>query len=295
MTQFDSGRPDMWLSLALFSALILGVRRIYEKELSASFGNFTMGFLMQSFAILPMLLLFFFFPIPQDVLHLPFQFWWPLVVIWIVCYPVQTYFLYRALREGELSQVTPVVALMPVFNVLTSFALIGELPSVFGGGGIALAVVGTYLLLTDARAKGQEFNMPVLFMIVSVVATALGSTLDKIAVEASTPVFYSFVNLVGAAVVFLILMYARGELHELRRVKEKWITLTVLGIFLALAFVAFITAFSLGPTSYTLAVRSGGYLVAALWGLFFLHESHSRRKIFALGLFVLGTVFLALG
>ena len=284
----------MWLSLSLFSAVVLGVRRIYEKELSDVFGNFAMGFLMQGFAAVPMLVMFLFFPIPRDILHLSWQFWWPLLIIWIFCYPVQTYFLYRSLREGELSQVTPVIALMPAFNVLTSYVLIGESPSFAGLFGLVATILGTYLLLTDSRKKGQEFNMPVLFMVFSIACTALGSTLDKISAAAATPVFYSFVNLFGATLVFLIIVYARGELHELKRIKERWITLSLLGVTLALAMVAFITAFSLGETSYTLAIRSGGYMLAALWGLFFLHESHSYRKLIALALFIVGVLAFAL-
>ena len=72
-------------------------------------------------------------------------------------------------------------------------------------------------------------------------------------------------------------------------------TLFFLGIALALAFVAFTSAFTLGPTSYTLAIRSGGFLIAVLWGVLFLRESLSYKKMLALALFIVGTFALALG
>ncbi len=284
----------MWLSLAFLSAVLLSVRRVYEKELTAVFGNFSLAFVLQIFSILPILALFFFLPIPHDVFALGEQFWIPLIIIWVVILPVQTYFLYRSLREGELSEVTPVSVLLPVFNICSSFLVLHELPTFFGLIGIILTVIGTYVLLTDVPRKDRRrYNLPVLFMVISILCLAIGSTLDKVAIEASTPVFYSFVNTLGGAIVFLILAFVYREQRELVRMTKMFWTLCMLGVVLAVAFVAFTSAFALGPTSYALAIRSGGYLIAALWGVLFLKESLSRRKIFAFVLFVAGTAMLA--
>jgi len=287
----------MWFQLALISALLLAVRRIYEKEFTGLFGNFSLAFALQIFSILPTLALFLFLPIPHDIGALGVRFWGPLFIIWIVILPVQTYFLYRSLREGELSEVTPVSALLPVFNIGSSFFIIHELPTMIGGIGILATVIGTYLLLTDLPKKEKRvgYNRPVLFMVITILCMAIGSTLDKVAIEASTPVFYSFVNIAGGAVVYLVMAFLCGEQKELLRIKEVFWTLCALGIVLALAFVAFTSAFVLGPTSYTLAIRSGGFLVAALWGVVFLRESLSKRKIAAFALFILGTFALSVG
>lgn len=286
----------MWLSFALASAVLLAVRRVYEKELTARFGNFSLSLVLLAFALPPTLILFLFLPIPQDIFSLSWQFWLPLFVIWAVLYPIQNYFLYRSLREGELSHVTPVSALLPVFNIVPSYFIVHELPTFLGAIGIFATVVATYLLLTDTKDAGAlRFNRPVLFMIYTIICTAIGSTLDKVAIEASTPVFYSFVNMFGACVVFIVLSYLWGQASELRRVKEVFWTLSLLGVVFALAFVTFTAAFTLGPTSYTLAIRSAGLLVAALWGVFFLKEGFSLKKKIALALFVAGTVALATG
>ena len=285
----------MWLSLALFSALLLAIRRVYEKRLTAVFGNYSLAFALQIFSILPILVLFFFLPLPPDIFSLGARFWLPLLVIWLVLVPVQTYFLYRSLREGELSEVTPVTALLPVFNAISSYFIIHELPTAVGAFGVIATVIGTYLLLTDlpGKEKRRGYNRPVFFMLISIFCMAIGSTLDKVAIGASTPVFYSFVNTSGSAVVYLVLAFAFHEQRQLARMQEMFWTLCMLGIILALAFVAFTSAFALGPTSYTLAIRSGGFLIAALWGLFFLKESLSRQKLFAIVLFAVGTILLA--
>ena len=296
----------MWLSFAVGSALFLAMRRVYEKKLTAYFGNFSISFVTLAFSLPFTLALFLFLPIPMSIGDLPWRFWWPLIVIWVVLYPIQNYLLYRSLREAELSEVTPVGSLLPVFNAVSSFFIIQEVPTLFGGVGIIVTVFATYLLLTDLPAEAsaqvgvraeekQKYNLPVLFMIGSVICTAIGSTLDKVAVEVSTPVFYSFVNIFGASIVFLILAFATGQHRELKQVRRFLPTLTMLGVVLTLGFTAAMFAFSYGPTSYVLALRSGGFLLAALWGIVFLHESLSRKKITALILFVLGTFFLAVG
>lgn len=286
----------MWLTFAFASAALLAMRRIYEKELTGYFGNFSISFVTLAFSLPFTLALFLFLPIPDSFASLPWRFWWPLIVIWIVLYPIQNYFLYRSLREAEISEVTPVGSLLPVFNVVSSFLIIRELPTLVGAAGILVTVVATYLLLTDvAGFEKQRYNRPVLFMIFSVLITAIGSTLDKVAVEVSTPVFYSFVNIFGASIVFLILTFATGQHRELKQVRRFLPMLSMLGVVLTLGFTAAMFAFSYGPTSYVLALRSGGFLLAALWGVMFLRESLSQKKIAALALFTLGTFFLAIG
>ena len=146
--------------------------------------------------------------------------------------------MYRALREGELSHVTPIMALLPVFNIVSSFLIIGESPTIFGFFGIAIIVIGTYILLTDGIKKGigERYNKAVLYMIIATFCVAIGSTLDKVSISVSTPVFYSFMNTLGASIIFLILMYVYKQNKELGGIKSIILPLSLLGIFQALSF-----------------------------------------------------------
>jgi len=285
-----------WIPLSFFSAIIFASRRAYEKTLTKSFGNFSVGFLIQSFSILPTLLLFFFLPLPPDALHLSWQFWWPLLIIWFVLYPIQTHFLYRSLREGALSHVTPIMALLPVFNTLTSLVIIGELPTKLGFVGILFIVVGTYLLLYEGKHRiGEKYNRAVVYMIIATACTALGTTLDKVSILASTPVFYSFMNTIGASVVFLVLLHLYRQKDELQKVPALFLPLTLFGILQALSYTASMLAFSYGPTAYVLAIRSSGFLFATFIGIFLLKEKFSLRKGVSLMMFFIGILLLTVG
>ena len=284
----------VWFPFALLGAIILASRRVYEKNLTRSFSNFTTAFIVQSFSLLPTLALFLFLPLPKDIIHLPWQFWWPLLIIWFVLYPIQTYFLYRSLREGELSQVTPIMALLPVFNIVSSFFIIGEFPTVFGLFGIMVIVLATYLLLKDGIKKevGEKYNRAVVYMIISTICTAIGTTLDKVSINVSTPVFYSFVNTLGASIIFLVLIYVYKQKTEIPKIKTMLLPFSIFGIFQAAYYTLSMFALSYGPTSYVLAVRSASFLFAALFAFFIMREKFSSRKIFAFVLFLAGIILL---
>ncbi|MEK7123104.1 MAG: DMT family transporter [Patescibacteria group bacterium] len=286
----------LWLPYALFSAVVLASRRTYEKSLTNSFGNFSVGFIVQAFSLLPTLALFLFFPIPEDLARLPWQFWWPLLIIWFVLYPIQTYFLYRGLREGELSQTAPMIALLPVFNVVSSFFLLRERPSLLWLIGMGIIVLGTYLLLTDGAKKdhGQKINKAVLYTIIATLCVAIGSTLDKISINASTPVFYSFANTFGASVVLYALMHIYGQREDIPKIVQRLWPFMLLGIFQALLFTAKVFAFSYGPTSYVLAVMASSFLFTALIGMLVMKERVSSKKVFSLCLFVVGILLITI-
>src|SRR3989338_424730 len=231
----------MWISFALMSALILAGKRIYEKRLSDTFGNFAMGFIVHAFSLLPMFILIFLLPGGTDIGSLSWTFWWPLLIIWFILYPVQTYLMYRSMREGDVSAVVPVMALLPVFTVATSFVLLGEAPSILGWLGIILIVFGTYFMLWN-KASPQKISIPVLLMIGSMFCLSIGTALDKISMQVSNPVFYSFVNTFGASVIFIILMHFYKERSSFVQMRSRFWFLTLLGIFQAVGYISYIYA-----------------------------------------------------
>ena len=282
----------MWFPFAFLAALISGGRRVYDKHLTKTFGNFAMGFIVQAFSLLPSIILIFLLPHGTEIGALPWRFWWPLLIIWFVLYPVQTYLMYRAVREGDVSTVTPVMAILPVFNVATSFLLLGEKPSVIGWTGILLIVIGTCLMLWQ-KTKNKNITLSVFLMIGAMLCVAVGSTLDKVSIQVSNPVFYGFMNTLGASFVFFILMFIYKEKESFIKMRSKLWPFMLLGILQAISYTASMYAFKYGPTSYVLAVRSSGYILAGIYGIFFLKESFSTRKIIALTCFVIGVIALA--
>ena len=281
----------MWLPYAIISTVSSGFRRVYDKSLSGRFGNFSFGFLLNFFAIVPIAIMVFFLKPADDILNMPWQFWWPLIVSVIFQYPLQNYLYIRAIREGELSSVVPLMALLPAFNAVTSFFLVGERPTFLGIIGIFTIVLGTYLMLKKKEAHVKL--RPELFMILSMVIAAFGSSLDKVALGVAEPVFYSLVSTVATVLVLLPFMYFAGELKDLKKMHAAPGHLVIVGCLFAISIVSLEIAFSHGPTSYVLALRSGNLFIGALWGFFALKEQLTQRKLLAILCFIIGSVLLA--
>ena len=139
----------------------------------------------------------------------------------------------------------------------------------------------------------NNFSLPVLLMLGCVFSMAAGSSLDKIAIQVSNPVFYSFMNTLGASLVLLILMCWYKEKDSFVNIKSKFWLFVLMGILQAIAYVASMYAFKYGPVSYVLAIRAGSFILVGLYGIFILKENISPRKIVAIIFFSLGVLALA--
>ncbi len=270
--------------------ILSATRRVYDKRLTGHFGNFPLAFVMNIFSFLPFCVMLFFFPLPKDVFNLPLNFWAPLLLSATV-YPLQVYCYFRAIREGEMSAVIPLVTLAPIFNIATSFVLVGEVPSTLGFIGISVIVVAVYFLL---KKKGTHIkSRPEMFMIASMFLLAISASFDKIGIQASTPMWYVFMNaLLGVLFVGILTFYTK-EHAELKKIRPHFGSLVIVGLLLSFSYVTMQFAILNGPTSYVLAIRSGVFVFPALWGIFRLKEFVSSGKIVALGLFIAGSILLA--
>ncbi len=282
----------IWVTLALVAAAVLATRRIYEKSISLQYSNYTLGFLAQTATAIPLIAVATFAPWSRAVGYDTLQFWIPVFIIWLVLYPLQTYFTYRSLREGNLSDVTPIVAVFPALNALSSYLILGEQPSVYGLAGILCIMCGALVLVTRGKFRKIHFNWPVLYALISTASVAVGNTLDKMAILVSEPTFYAAVNVVGSAVVIGVIMLFFGGHRELQRTPPSLTRLFGFGVIISIGFIATMTAFSLAPTAYVVAVRSTAFLMTSIYGLIYLNEELATYKVIAIALFIVGIMAL---
>jgi len=288
----------MWFLLAFASSFSYSFRRFSEKKLTHKADYFTLGFAVQAFSLPIIALLLFFAPIP-NLFSLSGNFWFPLLVIWLIFYPTQAYFYYRSLKEGDISYVLPLLSLVPIFTILSSWLLLKEIPSFFGFLGIAAIVAGIYSLNMKPQRSlfGPLIHLfkdkPSLYMIINCLCLATGSTLDKIAIHASNPLFYSFVNTLGASIILLIIAKMTNP-KFFHAVKTNSKSFTGVGALQAVAFTCYVIALNTGIVAYVGAIKSTNVIFSSIWGFLFLKESINKYKITALSFILLGLVFIAL-
>lgn len=180
----------------------------------------------------------------------------------------------EAVRLSPLSVTVPLLSLTPVFTALAGHLILGEQPTAVGRVGIVLVVVGAFWLhrpnletspspRSHPRNRrrfdvfGTLLHEPGAWLMTgAALLWSISLPLDKLAVASSDPAFHGLVLTSGITLGALVLLAFRGQLHELRRVRQAW------GMFL----LALLTS--------TLAL--GLQLVAIQWVLVSLVETAKR-------------------
>ncbi len=199
----------------------------------------------------------------------------------------------QAVRVSPLSLTIPYLSLTPVFATLLSIPILGERPSWVQLAGIVLVVAGAFWLQAPSgertslssvwKALSQERGS--LLMILTALFWSLAAPLDKLAINASSPLFHAVVLTGGLGVLGIAIMGIRSELGELRverpayRLVALSIVLTAVGLILNLfalqiVWVGFVETLK----------RALGATLALVWGRFLFSESLTLNKIVAVTL-----------
>jgi drug/metabolite transporter (DMT)-like permease len=132
------------------------------------------------------------------------------------------YLLFSALRTGDLGITYPLLALTPLFVVPVEWVLLGDAPARIGLLGIALVVLGVYLLNIRTIRSGLFAPLAALAgdpsarkALAVALLWSVGGVLDRVSVLASSPAFYAFMLSAGlAAGFFPLVLIARRSGSE---------------------------------------------------------------------------------
>ncbi len=205
--------------------------------------------------------------------------------------------LTSAYGAGDLSLVYPVArGSATLFVVPLAIVLLGERPSASGllGIGLVLAGVfggdaGTFRRASHGAARRRALGLALL----TGSMTAGYSLVNKVGVGlVPVPVYAYLVFAMCVALVYLIAR-ALGRPLPLPR-REGWPRTAAIGILMAGAYAAVLSAMALAPVSYVVAAREIGVVVAALLGTLVLGEPHSGRRTIAAASIFSGLVVIAL-
>jgi len=213
----------------------------------------------------------------------------------LILHGLANLFFLFSVRWGPLGKTVPFLALSPIFAALLGSFILGESLSLIQWAGVFSVLLGGLLLgYGELRARtGDGRVLYAQLLMVGVAFAWAGSTvIDKKALEFASPGGHGFtINMMMGGVALLVLL-ARGELHELRIKRGQ------LPAILALAPVG--TA-ALGAQYLALGgleagiveglKRAIGTALAFVFGTLFFKERFAFGHLPALALLILG-VFL---
>ena len=227
---------------------------------------------------------------------------WTCIITTSVFHALYFGFLGMAYEVGDLSVVYPLARGMGPFLVpFFAVGLIKEQLSLLGIIGIGLIIVGVYALHLTSFSR-RTFLVPFLTLKSRSSLWALGtggtivvySLVDKIGVSNVYPPVYIYLMFVGAFILLspYVLMKKRVLLFEEWQ-KNKYAILAV-GFLALFTYLLVLFAMQMSKVSYIVALRESGILFSALYGTFWLHESHRDQKIVGAILIFLGVFSIGL-
>ncbi len=206
----------------------------------------------------------------------------------------------RAIKSSELSITVPMVSFTPLFLLITSPIIVGELPSLAGVMGVFLIVGGSYLLHLNLISQGVWAPFKALFekpgprfMMLVAFIWSITANFDKIGVQNSSPSFWSFsLALFMSISMFPFALRSTPDFVKVIRINLRH--LVPIGIFQSCAMLFQMLALQTALVAYVVSIKRTSTALSVLWGRLFLNEANLRAKLLGVGIMLLGVVLVLL-
>ncbi|MGH0032738.1 MAG: EamA family transporter [Myxococcota bacterium] len=231
---------------------------------------------------------------------------WELLLATGVAHSLYLYWMSRAYEHGDLSLVYPIARSTPAFLPLVALPLLGEVPSPLGALGIAIVVVGVWLVHGAQRWRLELLMQPAArFAFLTLAATVAYSLIDKAAMSGlaeapwSSPVpraiAYSLLLSTAHVLLFGPLVLRVRGLSALRATARSELPKATFATFISFgSYTLILKAMETALVSYVVAVRQSSVLFALVLGVWLLRERPQRERIVGATATVIGVALIAL-
>ncbi|MEK6527309.1 MAG: DMT family transporter [Nitrospirota bacterium] len=285
----------MWIIYALLTAFLLATSDALTKRVLASRDEYFVAWARLVFA-LPVFLICL---LIADIPHLNKNFWvatlcaMPLEIITIILYT-------KALKISPISLTMPFLALTPLFLILTSYLIVGEKVSLTGSIGILLIAAGSYTLNINKAKDSLIAPVKAIFkekgsvmMIIVAFIFSLTSSLGKMAIENSSPVFFGSFYFLLITFLFTPIAMAKNK-NKIAITKKDIITLIPIGITYSLMIICHMYAMSLTKVAYMISVKRTSLLFSIFYGYIIFKEEKISERLAGSIIMLAGFVIIVL-
>lgn len=197
----------------------------------------------------------------------------------------------HSVSKGDISEIIPMLSFTPLFMLITSPVIVGEIPKPGGIAGIILVVIGSYLLNVNLRKRNFIDPLKAIFknagtrtMLFVSFLYSITSNFDKVAVNNSSPIqhllFLNFYVFLGVSVV--VIVSRKFDLEQLYMGRYSLIMLSLLNL---IGSMLFLLAITYTYVAYVIALKRTSGMLSVLIGHFILKEANVRERI--LGSFIM--------
>ena len=279
-----------WAILALISAFSLATSDALTKKALQVTDEYIVAFfrLLFSLPILIIVLLAIQKPSLDIYFYLSFICAIPLEIVAMVLYV-------KALKLSPMSLTLPFLSLTPVFLIFTSYILVNERVSLQGFVGIMFIAVGGYILnLKDIKkglfgpVKSIMKERGTVYMIFVAFIYSITSSLGKIAIEHSSPLYFGATYFLALTICFSLIIF-KSSIADVKIFisSRKFMGLILPGIFYSIMIITHMLAMDMAKVSYMISVKRLSIMISVIYGfLLFKEEEIAQRFMGALLMFV---------
>jgi uncharacterized membrane protein len=213
----------MWILFALLNPLSEAFRSFFIKKASYKINPLIIAWSNNLVPVIIFLPILFFID-----LRFSYEFWGAFLATGIINVAANVIYM-KALAEGDISEVMPMLSFTPLFLLITSPIIVGEFPSIFGLIGVLLIFFGSYLLNSNLRNKSFWEPLKSLlkkkgtrYMLFIAFIWSLSANFDKVSIQYSSIMQHIiFMNiLIFLAMTFLVLNKGSFKLSEINHEKK---------------------------------------------------------------------------
>ncbi|MEG4286880.1 EamA family transporter [Microcoleus sp. A006_D1] len=288
-----------WLIFGILTAFFEAVKDVFSKQNLKKNDEYVVAWSLAFFSAVFLAPFLFFIEIPQLNPQLNPQFWIALL-IGASLNSVTAILYIKAIKLSDLSLTVPLVALTPLFMLLTSPLIVGEYPNFFDCIGICFIVMGSYLLNIKEKSQGYLAPFKALLhqpgpklMLIVAFLWSITSNFDKIGVQNSSPIFWLF-SLFTAMSVLLLPVLLHKTPKPSRKIMQHLPMLITMGFVNALGVIFQMQALTMTLVVQVIAVKRTSVLMGVLFGHFIFKEKDIQQRLLGAAIMIVGVFFITL-
>jgi drug/metabolite transporter (DMT)-like permease len=282
---------NMWIFLSLISAFTLATSDAFTKKALSQNDEYLVALSRLVFALPVLVALIYTVPVP--VLDMQFYIAFgcavPLEIIALILYT-------KALKVSPMGLTLPFLAFTPIFLIGVSYFIVGEQVSLQGAIGIVVLATGSYTLnrhemkrgifeplIAIARERGS------VMMIGAAIIYSFTSSLGKLAIEHSSPLFFGASYFIVLALLFTPIALWKGREYLKGFVGRKsYLRLVVPGMLFSVMILTHMIAINQTKVAYMISVKRTSLLMGVIYGYLLFRETHVAQRL-------TGTVLMCAG
>jgi len=222
----------------------------------------------------------------------------------VLLYSFSRILQFRVIRDANLSQVYPLIALTPIFTLIAAyFPPLSERPSsiaIFGG---LISLIGCYVLNISSLKEGifEPFkilfkNKLALYMLIAVATLGLVTVLDKIAITGTDPKNTNFALFSENIIIilgFLPFLFSSSKREaSFKEILNNKKLLLILGVLAAASNILGFISFGSANVGIVSAIFRSQIFFALFFGFFLLKDRPKFETIFGTIIMIAGLLII---